>query len=258
MRLRPNVSAQTGRRAYGWNARGHGWNMNPAPRRLQATESEAGLRDHQLACDCKIPDDRGGALRRLRTLESGLHLTIRVWHYDKDGQRARWTRRTRKPRAESLRCGTGKNRRRQNEREGTDGSPSVSRHGFSPCRHPGASRLNGHWSAEVRPGFKPDVGTGTDWRAWPEKQPYFPGSPQIVTRGLDPRAFAAPKRLRPRRRVHQISMMMDGNATRACPSCASFEVASRVNPTCDVKSGHDELNPEAGFCLATFESDSEV
>src|SRR5262245_7260758 len=33
---------------------------------------------------------------------------------------------------------------------------------------------------------------------------------------------------------------LDGTATRACPSCAYISAASRVNPTCDDKPGHDE------------------
>src|SRR5258708_40037111 len=36
---------------------------------------------------------------------------------------------------------------------------------------------------------------------------------------------------------------MDGTATRACPSCASLSAASRVNPTCGVKPGHDADRP---------------
>src|SRR6516225_7384455 len=35
---------------------------------------------------------------------------------------------------------------------------------------------------------------------------------------------------------------MDCTATRACPSCAALYAASRVNPTCDVKPGNDDLN----------------
>src|SRR5215471_6639508 len=35
---------------------------------------------------------------------------------------------------------------------------------------------------------------------------------------------------------------MDCTATRACPSCASLCAASRVNPTCGVKPGNDDLN----------------
>src|SRR5262249_49773158 len=32
---------------------------------------------------------------------------------------------------------------------------------------------------------------------------------------------------------------LDGTATRACPSCATLSAASRVNPTCGDKPGHD-------------------
>src|SRR5215510_15815035 len=35
---------------------------------------------------------------------------------------------------------------------------------------------------------------------------------------------------------------MDCTATRACPSCAVLCAASRVNPTCGVKPGNDDLN----------------
>src|SRR6516165_11942870 len=34
---------------------------------------------------------------------------------------------------------------------------------------------------------------------------------------------------------------VDGTATRACPSCAYLSAASRVNPTCGDKPGHDDL-----------------
>src|SRR6516164_6535976 len=35
---------------------------------------------------------------------------------------------------------------------------------------------------------------------------------------------------------------MDCTATRACPSCAVLCAASRVNPTCGVKPGNDDLD----------------
>src|SRR5215510_8586867 len=35
---------------------------------------------------------------------------------------------------------------------------------------------------------------------------------------------------------------MDCTATRACPSCAGLRAASRVNPTCGVKPGNDDLD----------------
>src|SRR5262249_39541502 len=35
---------------------------------------------------------------------------------------------------------------------------------------------------------------------------------------------------------------MDANVTRACPSYVCLSAASRVNPTCGVKPGHDESN----------------
>src|SRR5262245_4431565 len=38
---------------------------------------------------------------------------------------------------------------------------------------------------------------------------------------------------------------VDGTATRACPSCAYVSAASRVNPTCGDKPGHDEDGSES-------------
>src|SRR5215471_20423889 len=47
-------------------------------------------------------------------------------------------------------------------------------------------------------------------------------------------------------RIHPVSQkvlrrLMDCTATRACPSCAVLCAASRVNPTCGVKPGNDDV-----------------
>src|SRR5262249_25485131 len=46
---------------------------------------------------------------------------------------------------------------------------------------------------------------------------------------------------------------MDCTATRACPSCALLCAASRVNPTCGVKPGNEDLNSAAEWVHASPE-----
>src|SRR5262249_39515099 len=46
---------------------------------------------------------------------------------------------------------------------------------------------------------------------------------------------------------------VDGIGTRACPSSALLRVASRVDPTCDDKPGHDDAGDDASVAMLETE-----
>src|SRR2546422_9244072 len=74
---------------------------------------------------------------------------------------------------------------------------------------------------------------GAGLTVFPAARKYRRRPSMAVMRGLDPRIHLL--------RKSSLQRLMDCTATRACPSCAVLSAASRVNPTCGVKPGNDEL-----------------